>query len=67
MRISYAANDMHFKNNIYINESGFIKLFKKLLKSEVIFKTLLFTVLFIVVGPVPILSKMNVMELASIS
>ena len=43
------------------------KCFKKLLKSEVIFKTLLFTVLFIVVGLVPILSKMNVMELASIS
>ena len=43
------------------------KCFEKLLKSEVIFKTLLFTVLFIVVGLVPILSKMNVMELASIS
>ena len=43
------------------------KCFEKLLKSEVIFKTLLFTVLFIVVGSVPILSKMNVMELASIS
>ena len=43
------------------------KFFEKLLKSEVIFKTLLFTVLFIVVGSVPILSKMNVMELASIS
>ena len=43
------------------------KCFEKLLKSEVIFKTLFFTVLFIVVGSVPILSKMNVMELASIS
>ena len=50
----------HMKLEVY-------KCFEKLLKSEVIFKTLFFTVLFIVVGSVPILSKMNVMELASIS